>query len=354
MTSRERLCAALNNQPVDRVPWAPLMDDYFVSSLPAQGYEADLIAAADLIGCDLMERHVAGPIAHYHGLTVTETPLPDGIRTTYETPLGTLWQEARFSGQTRYTSRHLIHTVEDVTIYQYIAEHTTYEPQVEAFVARDAQIGDRGLATLTGNMSPVQEMLQHLCGVENTVYLMADYPDEMEALFAAMHARNLRQYEALLTYPCDYIFDYEDTSTTVMSRDMFTRYSLPAINAYADRVHQAGKKFIAHMCGKLTGFITEIGSGHQDGVDSVCPPPTGDLYAWDARKAWGRNMVFIGGIDPPQLAMRPAEEIAAFAEQVLARVDNQVGFILSTGDAVPHGTPVENLRAVQAVVLQRS
>ncbi|MBW2235961.1 MAG: hypothetical protein JRG85_11265, partial [Deltaproteobacteria bacterium] len=35
MTSRERLLAALRGDPVDRIPWSPCVDGYFLSSLPA-------------------------------------------------------------------------------------------------------------------------------------------------------------------------------------------------------------------------------------------------------------------------------------------------------------------------------
>lgn len=350
MTSRERLQAALHRQPVDRLPWSPLMDGYFVSSLPKQGYDFDLLEAARYIGCDLMERHVAGPAERIENVTIRTEENAAGSRRYYETPVGTAYLERKNTGNTSYVCKHLIESIEDAKIYQYIAEHTFYEPNIADFVKRDQQIGDMGLATLSGCMSPIQEVLQVLGGVENTVYLMADYPEEMDALFAAMHQRNKRQYAALLEYPCDVIIDYEDTSTTVMNRRMFTEYSLPAINEYADLVHQAGKLYITHMCGKLTGFAKEIGSGRQDGVDSVCPPNTGDLWPWDARKVWGPEKVVIGGIDPPRLSMVSKEEAGEMALEVIQKVEDKCGFILSTGDAVAHGTPIENLKQIADLI----
>ena len=48
-------------------------------------------------------------------------------------------------------------------------------------------------------------------------------------------------------------------------------------------VKGAGKVCIVHMCGKLKGFAAEVGAGRMDGIDSLCPPTTGDFWAHEAR-----------------------------------------------------------------------
>ncbi|HIS70178.1 MAG TPA: hypothetical protein IAA58_12540 [Candidatus Gallacutalibacter stercoravium] len=351
MTGRQRLTAALHRQPTDRLPWAPLIDGYFISSLPEQGIHLDILAAMRRIGCDIMERHVCNPRDVMEGVSTREEQSGDTSRTWFDTPVGSLYVERRASGRTSYITKNMVQSLDDIRVYTYIARNTFYQPRVEEFLAREAEIGDDGIATPSGNMSPVQELLQHVAGVENTVYLMADYPDEMEELFDAMHQRNLRQYEALAQYPCDVVIDYEDTSTTVMSKNMFVNYSLPAINDYADAMHRAGKLFITHMCGKLTGFIDEVGSGRQDGVDSLCPPETGDLCAWDARARWGSKLI-IGGIDPPSLAAMTQQQTVDTVLHLLQQLKDKRGFILSTGDAVPYGTPIGNMEAVSRLLAE--
>ena len=100
MTSRERLRAALFSQPVDRLPWAPLMDGYFVSSLPKQGFpDMDLISAARYTRCDLLERHVFGPVEEIAGVAIRVEERPGGRRTYYETPVGSAYQENRYTGK---------------------------------------------------------------------------------------------------------------------------------------------------------------------------------------------------------------------------------------------------------------
>lgn len=348
LTKRERLSRALHKKSVDRLPWAPLVGPYFVSSLPLQNLHMNAIEIMRYIGNDILERHVASPNAVMRNVNIRkETGFANkGCRICYETPVGTLYETRRISGQTDFITHHMVETIEDVKIYQYIAEHTLFTDNIREFIERDNFIGDDGMSTLSGPMSPIQKLLQEICGVENTVYLMADYPDEMDALLAAMHERNLREYKVLARYPAEAVFDYEDTSSTVMSRRMYTDYSEPVINEYASILHDSGKVFITHMCGCLSAFKSEIGRGSQDGVDSLCPPDTDDLYAWDARKAWGMSKVIIGGIDPPALSRMNTAQCEAAVTEIIDKMRGEKGFILSTGDAVSFGTPVENLIAI--------
>ncbi len=350
MTKRERLIAALNRQETDQMPWAPLVDGYFVSSLKEQGLEMDLLQSMRYIGNDILERHVAGPICQTEHVTYRQEQQGDTVRSYMDTPVGSVFQESRATGGTVFQAKHLVETIEDVKVLQYVMEHTTVQPNIQAYLDRAAQIGDDGLPTLTGPVCPLQEMLQSLAGVENTVYLLADYPDEMEAFFHAAHERNKKMYEVLSEYPCPVIIDYEDTSTTVISRSMYLNYTAPSIDDYADIVHGAGKLFITHMCGKLKGFVQEIGRGKMDGVDSVCPPTTGDLCCWDARAAWGDSKVIIGGIEPPALCRMTVEETLHCVAEIIVKMKDQKGFILSTGDAVPYGTPIENMKAVTELI----
>ncbi len=352
MTGRERLLAALHGQETDRMPFSPLIDDYFISSLGQQGYSQDILGAMRLIGNDIMERHVGMVKSEWANVDRRREERKGIFRNVYETPVGTVYQEERPVGNTMFASKYLIQTIEDVKVYQYMAEHTRLTPREQVFLERDREIGDAGIPAMSGPMCPLQEMLQHLAGVENTVYLLADYPDEMEEVFAVMHERNKRTYQLLANYPGHVVFDYEDTSTTVMSRSMYVNYTMPCVDDYADIMHRSGKLFIAHMCGKLSGFVHEIGKGRMDGIDSVCPPTTGDLCSWDARQAWGEKRVVIGGIEPPALARMNVAECLEYVAEIIERLPFAAGFILSSGDAVPYGTPMENLMAIAAYIRQ--
>lgn len=352
MTNRERLVSALQNKPVDRLPWAPLIDPYFISSIYKQGFNYDIIETMRYIGNDIMERHVGDPIIKFNNVDIHTEVNGKKTRTYYETPVGSVYEEHICSGETIFKTNHQINNINDVKVMQYIVENTTFHSNEAFLIARNKYIGDDGLAIPSAKMCPIQESLQFLAGVENTVYMMADFPDEMNELFAVMHERNKKQYHILAQYDIPAIFSYEDTSTTVMSKNMYIDYAAPAIDDYADILHNSDKVFITHMCGKVKLLADEIQKGKMNGIDSLCPPTTGDFYCWEAREKWGGDKIIIGGIEPPSLARMTVSQTLETVVEIIERLSSHQGFILSTGDAVPYGTPIENMKAISLMLQQ--
>ena len=58
MNSKERLLAVLKGKKPDRIPWAPLIDGYFLSFLKEKNIEMNAVEALRYIGADILERHV--------------------------------------------------------------------------------------------------------------------------------------------------------------------------------------------------------------------------------------------------------------------------------------------------------
>jgi hypothetical protein len=375
MTGKERLAASLRGGETDHVSWAPLIDPYYTSWLAAQGYGGpdaprvvledrerlwaeetdalDIPYAIRLVGGDILERH-SPTIREVEDSSITRRFVTRGAEQLeiVETPVGSLTTERRYSpvGHTTYISVHPISSVADLLVHQYVMEHTHYEEDFDAFRDRLRVIGDDGIPTSDGPQSPIQHFYMFLCGVQATTYLLLDHPAEMAECFAVMHQKHLEQYRLVCESPTEVVIDYENTSSTVMSPAFYRQYSEPYINEYADICHAADKLFITHMCGKLSAFNTELRQGRQDGFDSLCPPTTGDIWASEARAAWGDGKVIIGGVEPAALARMDVDETRAYVTRVLDRMPTLRSFVLSTGDATAYGTPVENIRAVADVV----
>ena len=352
MTGRERLIAALNRKPVDRLPWSLCMDRYYTDSLPAQGKPMDLLTTLRYFENDIMERHVPVFKNVMQGVDIRTQDNHGHRCTVYETPVGSIEEHYTQTGQTWYLSKPMLCTIHDVKVYQWIVEHSRYEPTYEVFVDRDKLVGEDGLATPSGPLTPIQQLLQHMMRIENTVYLLEDHPDEIMDLANAIHEHNLDAYRIMADSPAEVVFTYEDTSTTVMSRDMYQNLSAPQLDEYADILHAGDKVFIVHMCGKLKGFSDEVGAGRMDGIDSLCPPTTGDFWAHEARACWGPQKIIIGGLEPPFLQRATVEQTVRYTVDVINCMAPGDGFILSSGDAVSYGTPIANLEAVTALVMR--
>ncbi len=351
MTSKERILCALAREETDRFPWAPLIDGYYLSYLATLGYRADVADAVRMVGADIIERHVpACRFSHTGPVTYHQEETGDGtVIARFETPVGILTQVSELIHGSETYRKFLIENLEDVSIMQYVEEHKQLAPSYEPVETAQARIGEDGIATVSASSTPLATLSEMHMGLERFVYMLYDHTAEMEALMSVMHENNKQEHAILARSPSPVVFMYEDTSTTTISRDLYQRYCRSQIDDYAAIVQREGKPYIVHMCGKLKGLADLIGATAMDGVDSLCPPTTGDLWAHEALTLWPDKVV-VGGLEPAYLERASVPEVRAYVLRVLENAAPGRGLVLSTGDATAYGTPLENLRAVTEVV----
>lgn len=351
MNSKERLMAVLTGKTPDRIPWAPLIDGYYTQSLPEQGLNMNEIEIIKHIGGDILLRHVNIVKSKLRNVEYKTIRKGNEEIRLYETKVGNVESKYIYSGNTCFKKEPFIKSVEDIKTMQYIAENTTYEKDYNLFNEVYATIGESGLASPDIPLTPIQSLLQFEMGIEKFTYSLYDYPEEMEEYMSVLHAKNLENIKLNADSPenMKIFIEYEDTSTTVMSPAWFKKYAIDYIDEYADILHKNDKIFITHMCGKLTGMLDYLVQGKMDGIDSVCPPTTGDLWSYDALERLPGKII-IGGIEPPALQRMSVEETKDYVRNVINKSKPFGRFILSTGDATSHGTPVENLKAVTEII----
>jgi uroporphyrinogen-III decarboxylase len=359
MSPQERMLAAFRRQPCDRVPFAPLIDPYLQASLP------------DRLGSPLadIQYEMAGHVLIRTTplrlntplwLGATAADLPDGIEQhahnvdgdivhTVETPFGSLSWRLRLAAETPYIPwivENRVRTVEDVKAYQYLIERTDFSLDIDDFERQQSYVGERGLVAVLGPTTPLQMMINFEMGVERVVYMLADHPDEMHEMLETYHSKQLEMWRLMAELPAEIAFVHDNLSSTTTSRQMYRRYDRRYVNEYADVLHDAGKIFITHWCGKLSGFSEDVGEGRQDGISDVTPPPTGDLDIIGARQTWFSPFVMVGGIDPTLFAQGTPREMDVYVGDLLERMGpDRRGFILGSGDTVPYGTSPAVLHA---------
>ena len=373
MNSKERLLAVLKGEKPDRMPWAPLIDGYFLSSLKEKNIEMNSIELLRHIKADILERHVTTYIdilqtgsSYMIYVKPKDVIIQKNIKITtnfnkksgeifniYETPLGTIKEKYVFTKASPFLPfpvEHKIKKKEDLSIYKYLLTNIQPVPSFNNFQKVVDYIGDDGLATASGPPTPLLRLLEKDMGVENFYYCLYDYPKEMEEILEIMHERNKNIYRIIIKSPAEVIIDYENSSTTLFSPQIYKNYCLNQINEYTDIVHEAGKIFLTHMCGKLDKIMDLISEGKQDGITDVSPPPTGDLNISKALKVWGKNKIVLGGIDATAFVLLSTDEIKKYVSELLKQIGPASNFILGSGDATPYGTPLKNLKAVTEVI----
>ena len=81
--------------------------------------------------------------------------------------------------------------MEDVKTFQYLIERTRCELWTELIRRKREKVGQKGLVTILGPCSPLQQMINFDIGLERTVYLLADHPKIAEVSVVGIPHRRL-------------------------------------------------------------------------------------------------------------------------------------------------------------------
>ncbi len=377
MTGRERIMAALESRPVDKIPFVPLIGPFTLMDMPAEikgqdpiaGFDpARMSAAARALECDLMIRHVAvnGPrgkgAIHAQMLGGFAPPVEakagfeDGrLVETIVTPVGTLTGKWGFTdrvGIIPHATRHMVNNHEELKIFHWAVDHISTEPAAplySIFTKVDKEIGDDGIATTSFSNSPLMFLIEMVWGLENTYYLLNDYPEEVEDILQKLHGSVKRHLEVVTESPARVVIQYENTSSTLLSPKVFKKFVLPFLNEYAEMLKAAGKIYLIHMCGKLNAFKEDLAGAGFSGIIDVPPPPTGD-FPLDEAAASLPDKVVIGGVDPTTFISPDSKFVEEEVSGLIKRLKPFKGVMLGSADVTPRGALPQNFKLIRRLI----
>lgn len=351
MTSQERIAAALDGQPVDHLPFCPFLAYVWEHFEPAI-QEAGQLAFHHLTGADPLWRGAPCPVRFERdGVETREWEDAQRIHVEIETPVGTLSQTRIKSrtGDTAFLVEHPLKTEADCQIQLWIEAHTraVYDPH-----EMDEHLRDKGREGLSIGMliprskSAYQSLVEHYMGTEELIYAQADYPDTVDALWQAMVANDLAAARLAAQAPgYDYYLTWEDSGTQNYSPRQYQRYIASEIGQWCHILAAADKRYIQHACGHLRHILKPMQGSGPYGVESISPPPTGDISIREARALVGADFAIIGGIEPTAFLNLSPRELEPYVEGVIA--DLRGGpFLLANSDSCPPGVTVEKFRLV--------
>jgi hypothetical protein len=327
MTSRDRLLAALHGDLPDRLPWAPEFNMVFgervLREIPGQPFapEDAYIEVCRRMRAECLLR-IDAVAVEYHNVEVVETREGDEITRTFRTPDRDLTLRARMIADigVEMEYEHMVRTVEDVRAYRLMYEDAVYRARYDFVKQRIAAMGEAGLITIFGPPTPLLDLIMFQIRLPSIYFLMEDHPAEMAGLLEAMHRRNCEYYEMAAAAPGEVVRSFEDTSTTLISPELYRRWCLRQLRDYRDICHSHGKLFVPHMCGLLKGVLPELRETGLDGIEALTPPPLGDCPIGLAREALGPEVTLIGGLDPTQFVGATPDRTRAMILDVLSQI----------------------------------
>ena len=359
MTGKQRILAALRRQPVDRVPWVPLLVPYTIAGFPKDTPHR-VADAQRAVGCDIWTQSVADRIGLWFPKSKSKINriqyFDNGdVISGFETPEGTITERQRsgVGGSLNAPVEYMIKTPQDLKAYRYVLEHSYLfvADYTDHYEWEDAIVGDDGVITdVSIGLSPHQNFINMLAGVEHTYELQAEEPELFDEVMDIMHRQYLLQVkETVRRSKADIFISSENTSWTTLSPKVFAKYCQKQLSEYADILHEYGKLHVIHMCGKLSFLMDEIRKCRFDCIADLAPAPTGDMELVEAADALP-DMAVKGGIGCDTFVASDPQVCYDKAVEVLEQTRGRKGILLGSGDSVPNGTSLENLRAITRAV----
>lgn len=353
MTPKARILAAMQGQPVDRLPWSPFLA-YWWEAQRAQLREQGQLRFMESVGADPMLRGFgAAWQVEYAGLERRVSERDGMRREVLDTPVGTLELGYRYSatGDTWFLVEHPVRELEDLKTLQWIYEHARVTPSGEAD-ALWRETGERGLVLPIIGVeckTCFQSLVEKWVGTENLAYFVADAPERVEDCLLTMRRASARTVELSAASAAEGFIFWEDSSTTNISPSMFARFTAPEIAEWGDVLHKAGKLLIHHACGHLAALLELMGALPIDAIESISPPPTGNIDIDGAFELLPEHVALIGGIEP--VFFQNCSE-AELEERVGELMDVAQGrrYVLANSDSCPPGVSERKFRLVSEFV----
>ncbi len=359
MNGKERLNAVINGKRPDRIPWTTIADPPSRAILPQEYRDVSYSDFYRMIGCDIMhfgQWGMSEPQKIKYPFRVTSG---EEVKWSAEND-GSFKKISSFSGQklisfsknghpTKYpveNKRDLI-TLLEIELSKKV--EADLDGVAEGAVYADEEISGDGIFAATLLPSPIQRLIEEECGPENFYYLLSDYRELMEQLIDTMFSHRLREYEICAEFmPYLLTIPVENTSSALISPELYRKYSLPHIKRFCSSMHKHKKKAVIHMCGHLYDLMNEFSCAEIDGIHALTPPPIGNCPYETALDKLGDDLIIIGILDPAMFhnPMSKPLDIKAFIKNILTPRIKESNFILLPGiDGIP--TPIEKLQAVR-------
>ena len=306
MTHKQRMLAAFRGEQVDRLPFAPRLELWYLANstsgtLPKQyaGRAMNEIARAE--GWTVYFRFaddqldpVVQPMYLHRGIglfgsrdTVYDFVMPSDVeikvrhdgsykRLEYHTPLGMVSTTVQYDIETQKRGitipavvDHLIKTPDDYAPAGYLFEHIRIVPNSERYVrwAKD-EIRDDGVAVCHGfaATSPIHEIQRDLIDPTQFFLHYDDHQEKMRGLAERMEHLFNGALDIICKSPAEVVLwgsNYDDMLTYP---PYFEREILPWIRKVAGRLADAGKLLLCHTDGENEGLmdlIRELGHAHR-------------------------------------------------------------------------------------------
>ena len=308
MTGKERINNILQKKSGNSICWTSLLEPQRMKDMPEGVKNLSPIEFYRHIGCDTMFLGTGGCEGVFSPCQFIQPEMgkeiidsAGQISMTTKTKWGVLTE----TFQNGHPVKYPVETIEDLRIFKNIYLNSYYEESKNDDYEKNIRkmeslIGEDGIMVEAVEASPVQVLLEYACGMMNFYSLYQDHPEEIHELLDIMHACRRQEYEIMgRRTPWSCVVPMENTSTMMISPQLYEKLSLPQISDFVSIMHKHGKLAVLHMCGHIKNLLPLFKDTGCDGINAVTPPPLGDTPFEDVLDCLGEDFIILGGLFNP-------------------------------------------------------
>lgn len=365
MTSRERVIAAIEHKPVDKVPLMLWLEPHTTVKMAVQYQKPRRLT--DRLAMEWMDRMSRElPTEELrNGVSL----LAFGIQGQYLRELGAdivdfQWSPAVFlprgfwleNGKMRFKDFYGIiraiggiymehvdvpcKTKEDLERYRFPdVSNPLHYLHIHAYRRLHPEIAI--LAWCPG----VQDFSQAWHTIEQLYIGMIEYTDSIKKFFKKLTDHTLQIIKGVLKAGADLVMigdDYGNQRSLMMSKAMWEEFTYPCLKRQIEAIHEYGGKALLHSCGTVAPLLDKFVEAELDALHPFQPLPGNNLE--EAKKEFGDRLAFLTGIDVQKIPGMTPEEVREDIIRVYRIAGRNSGLVFSMTNFLQHDTPLDNIR----------
>ncbi len=386
-THKARVLAALRGELVDRLPYVPRLDLWYLANstagtLPKKYADAAMNEIARAEGwafhhrfCDNQLDPAFQPQYQHRGInvfysrdTVFDVVLPkdvevrvhrDGPRTRveYHTPIGVVSTTTHYDVDSQRHGitipalvEHLIKTPEDYAAAGYLFEHLDVVPNFERFRrwATD-EMGDNGQPICIGSLdaSPFHWIQRDLSDATQFFIHYKDHYAAMKGLAERIAPLQEKMLKILCESPAEVVWWGANFDDMLTFPPYFAQEIQPWIRKAADMLGAAGKLVLCHTDGENRGLMDLIRDSGMHIAESFCPSPMTKVSLAEYYRRLSGHLTLFGGV-PSTVVMQGTSDadFDAYMDELFRAVAPGRRIVIGVADEVPPSAVFSRLQRI--------
>lgn len=204
--------------------------------------------------------------------------------------------------------------------------------------------------------SPFSQLLE-LIGYTSALLALADDPGKVEACLNSLA-------EGAVALGCGQaahgvhaiLISSAFAGAGFISREHYRRFVLPFEKKVVEGIRSVFDiPIYTHTCGSIGDRLELMEKTGTGGIDTLDPPPLGNVELRDAKSRIGSRLFIKGNLDPVHVLLEGTPDtVHAAARSCIEAAAEGGGYILSSACSVPPHTPPENLEILVGVAESRN